>query len=174
MDPRAGLLPGRVITTDTEARAEERGCEGGLDARWQACDPRSRPEGGRPARRPWPPSRGNAIDRSCGRAPPAQASQLGPGLPSPRGSECGLAVRGLWGRRAADSEEEMGRSCVDAVGRGGLCALDPPASPSPGVPSLSPHPPGQFKLLEGHGAWGRWHKAPSKCSLSRSQGLQPR
>lgn len=102
VDPRAGPLPGRVITTDPEGRAEEGGCEGGLDARWQACDPRSRPEGGRPARRPWPPSRGNAIDRSCGRVPPARPSLLGPGLSSLWGSECGLAVRGLWGRRAAD------------------------------------------------------------------------
>lgn len=101
-------------------------------------------EGGRPGGPGLLPEETRSIASWAAERSPAQASQLGPGLPRPAGLRVRPGRGGLWGRRAADSEEEMGRSGVDAVGAGWSLCPGPSCLPSPGVPSLSPHPPGQF------------------------------
>ena len=58
----------------------------------------------------------------------------------PCGAQSAAWPCGASGGEGQLTEEETGRSCVDAAGRGGLCALDPPASPSPGVPPPQPPP----------------------------------
>lgn len=168
--------PHRVIATDPEARAEEGGCEGPWTL---AGTPMTRGAGQREGG--WPgggpgllPGETRSIAPAAERLLPEPPAWAWTAVPAGLGVQPGRAgPLGEEGSRHRRGDGSVVRGYCG--GQGGLCALGPPASPSPGVPPPSPSPPGQFKALKGHRARGPPQRAPyPEARASRPGGQQSR